>query len=205
MADKKNATKSDVRLDTAQVTELDRLADELSGPDRRVRQDASHALSDMARSTPKALEEKSDVVVPALVDALFRPEAQTRWESLDALYELAINEPDLVEQAFEGAEASLFDESSPRVRIAAFRLLARLGASSPELSDKVWPLLDEAVQCFHGDQGYRDMLAALLELAEGEASRQTKDALVGRISFDAEKGRGYVKVHSAEVVEAARK
>ena len=43
----------------------------------------------------------------------------------------------------------------------------------------------------------------MLEFVQGEASAESKAALVDRISFDAENGRGYVKVQSAEIVKAA--
>ena len=191
------------RLGAGKITELDRLIDELSGPLRRTRQEASHTISQMAKDDPDAIEAQAQRVIEALVDALFRPEAQTRWESLDALAELAPKHPEAVSKAVEGAEASLFDEGSATVRVAAFRLLARIGAASPEASDTVWQLLDEAIQCFHGDQGYRGMLQSLLELVRGDASDACRKALVERISFDAESGRGYVKTCSAEIVEAA--
>ena len=201
MADKKAAPES--RFGAGEVTLVDRLCEELSGPNRRIRQEASHTLAKMAAEHPDTIEAQVETVSQALVDALFRPEAQTRWEALDALSLIAASHSDLVEEAYEGAEASLFDDSSSRVRISSFRLLARLGSKSAELSDKVWPLLDEAIQCFHGDPGYRDMLASMLEFVQGEASAESKAALVDRISFDAENGRGYVKVQSAEIVKAA--
>lgn len=185
-------------------SELDRLSEELSGPVRRTRQDAAHTLAQIAKEDPARLEAAAATIVPALVDALYRPEAQTRWEALDALCELAAPCTELVAEAFDGAEAALFDEGSARVRIAAFRLLARLGACSAELSDKAWPLLEEAVQCFHGDPGYRDMLAALLEFARGGASAASKEALAERVSFDAESGRGYVKSLSEDIIKAAK-
>ena len=136
------------------------------------------------------------------MDALFRPEAQTRWEVLDALSAIAEKDPDSVTGAFDGAEASLFDDGSATVRLAAFVFLCRLGASSPERSDEVWPLIDEAIQCYHGDAEYRDMLAALLALAQGNASDATRKALAARVKFDSESGSGYIKSFSAEIVQA---
>lgn len=186
------------------ASELVRYVGQLGDASRRTRQEAAHAIAELSRTDPNALVDQANVVVPALTEALGRSEAQTRWESLDALAELAPSCADLVAQAFEGAETALFDEGSGRVRVAAFRLLARLGASSAKLSDQVWPLLDEAVQCFHGDPGYRGMLSALLELVRGKASKKTKEALCERIRFDAESGRGYVKDASAEVLAAAQ-
>ena len=48
------------------------------------------------------------------------------------------------------------------------------------------------------------MLGALLDFVRGDISDATRAALVERISFDAESGRGYVKAFSAEIVQAAQ-
>lgn len=195
--------KETARHGAGKVTELDRLLDELSGAVRRMRQEASHTLATMIREDPSSIKGEEARVAEALIDALFRPEAQTRWEALDGLTALCAEKPELVADAYDGAEASLFDENNSRVRIAAFCLLARMAAKDADTSDKVWPLLDEAIQCYHGDQGYRDMLAGMLEIAEGDASAATKAALAERIKFDAESGRGYVREKSERIVEAA--
>lgn len=197
-------TKEKAKFGAGQVTELDRLIDELSGAVRRTRQEASHTICTMLRENPEAAAGQEARLAEALVDALFRPEAQTRWEALDALRELAATSPELVGDAYEGAEASLFDESNARVRIAAFCLLCRMAAKSAEASDKVWPLLDEAIQCYHGDSEYRDMLGYLLTFVRGKISKESRAALVDRVSFDATSGRGYVQVCSAEIIEAAK-
>ncbi|MBM6675925.1 hypothetical protein H6A07_04085 [Olsenella uli] len=181
--------------DDAQVSAL---VEELSGASRRRRQEVAHQLAIVAKAHP-------DLMVPqvdALVDALYRPEAQTRWEVLDALTAIASVDPDAVTEAFDGAEASLFDDGSATVRLAAFVFLCRYGASSPERSERAWSLLDEAIQCYHGDAEYRDMLAALLGLARGDASEATKQALAARVRFDAESGSGYIKTFSAEILQA---
>lgn len=192
------------KLGEGLISETDRLIDELSGPVRRMRQEAASTLATMAYEQPEKIEADVDNIVDALIDALFRPEAQTRWEALGALCKLAETHPGLVEKAYEGAETSLFDENSSRVRIEAFRMLASLGATSPEKSDKVWPLLDEAIQCFHGDPGYRAMLDSLVDFAAGAASDEVKEALVSRLTFDAENGRGYIKTCSQSVIAAAK-
>ena len=192
------------KLGEGLISETDRLIDELSGPVRRMRQEAASTLATMAYEQSEKIEADVDNIVDALIDALFRPEAQTRWEALGALCKLAETHPDLVEKAYEGAETSLFDENSSRVRIEAFRMLASLGATSPEKSDKVWPLLDEAIQCFHGDPGYRAMLDSLVDFAAGAASDEVKKALVSRLTFDAENGRGYIKTCSQSVIAAAK-
>ncbi|MCH3967689.1 MAG: hypothetical protein PHR15_08620 [Atopobiaceae bacterium] len=173
--------------------------EELSGANRRHRQEASHTVALAAKADSSVLAPHID----DLVDALFRPEAQTRWEVLDALAVYAADGGEGAETAYDGAEASLFDEGSSRVRLSAFRFLAALGATSPERSDEVWPLLDEGIQCFHGDLEYRDMLVALLDFVRGSISPATRDALVERISFDATSGRGYIKTCSADIIAAS--
>ena len=174
------------------------LVEELSGASRRRRQEVAHQLALSAKAHPQIMLPYVD----ALVDALYRPEAQTRWEVLDALSAVADVDADAVAEAYDGAEASLFDDGSATVRLAAFVFLCRLGASSPERSDQVWQLLDEAIQCYHGDAEYRDMLVALLGLARGNASEATKQALAARVRFDAESGSGYIKTFSAEIRQA---
>lgn len=176
---------------------LAELLEELSGSSRRRRQEVAHELATLAREDPGALVAHVD----ELIDALERPEAQTRWEVLDALSAVAEVNADAVAGAFDGAEASLFDDASATVRLAAFVFLCRYAASSPERSDEAWPLIDEAVQCYHGDAEYRDMLAALLGLARGSASDATRAALADRVRFDAESGSGYIKSFSQEILQ----
>ena len=179
-------------------TQVSGLIEELSGASRRRRQEVAHQLSLAAKAHPETMLSHVD----ALVDALYRPEAQTRWEVLDALSAIAGIDADAVAGAYDGAEASLFDDGSATVRLAAFVFLCRLGSTSPERSDQVWSLLDEAIQCYHGDAEYRDMLAALLGLARGSISDATKEALASRVRFDAESGSGYIKTFSAEILQA---
>lgn len=174
------------------------LVEELSGASRRRRQEVAHKLALVAKKDPSMLLPHVD----ALVDALFRPEAQTRWEVLVALTAIAEQDAAKVAPAFEGAEASLFDDGSAMVRLAAFVFLCRLAADSPERSNEAWPLLDEAIQCYHGDAEYRDMLVALLGVARGQASDATKKALADRVRFDSENGAGYIKTLSAEIIQA---
>lgn len=181
--------------DSAQLAGL---IEELSGASRRRRQEVAHKIALVARANASLVMPYVD----GLVDALSRPEAQTRWEVLDALTSLAGEGADLVVGAFDGAEASLFDDDSAMVRLNAFVFLCRFAASSPERSDEVWPLLDEAIQCYHGDAEYRDMLVALLGLAQGNASDATKAALAERVRFDSESGAGYVKSFSVEIIQA---
>lgn len=186
--------------DESLVGAIDSLVETLGGPRRRARQDAAHRLALVSH-------EDASLLLPhvgSLVDALERPEAQTRWEAFDALSEVAAIDPDAVAEAYEGAEASLFDESSATVRLGAFRLLCRVGGSSPERSDEAWPLLDEAIQCYHGNPEYHDMLLTLLEFAQGDLSDAVREALVARVSFDAENAQGFMKGYSAQIIAAAQ-
>ena len=182
---------------TLEMTEegRDELVRRLEGTNRRLRQEAAHALAALAR-------ERVDLVLnvtPALIDALMLPEAQTRWECLDALSEIAVVDPELVLDAFPGAEDSLFDDASASVRLAAFRFLCCYGAIAPECAAEAWPLLSEAVQCYHGDPEYREMLVCLREFARGDLGGDVKESLVARMSFDAQNGRGLMKAYSAEI------
>ncbi len=176
------------------------LIEELSCSSRRRRQDAGFEVVSIAHAAPELLEPHVD----ALVDALYRPEAQTRWEALDALTTLVPLYSDKTFGAFEGAEAALFDESSATVRLAAFLFLARYASVAPDRSDEAWPLLDEAIQCFHGDAEYHDMLVGLLEMAGGSISDATAQALAERVSFDAENGSSFIKTYSEKIIDAVK-
>lgn len=182
----------------AEAVRLKELVGELGGANRRRRQDAAHEIARLAkRDVDQLFDYAGDII-----DGLDRPEAQTRWELLDALSEMARVDPGCIEEAFGGAEASLFDEDSSIARLAAFRFLTSYGATSGKRSDQVWKILEEAIQCYHGDPEYRDMLGCLLEMAKGTISDQTAQVMRSRVDFDARHGRGYIKAFSAEIVEA---
>lgn len=182
----------------AEAVRLKELVGELGGANRRRRQDAAHEIARLAkRDVDQLFDYAGDII-----DGLDRPEAQTRWELLDALSEMARVDTGCVEEAFGGAEASLFDEDSSIARLAAFRFLTSYGATSGKRSDQVWKILEEAIQCYHGDPEYRDMLGCLLEMAKGTISDQTAQVMRSRVDFDARHGRGYIKAFSAEIVEA---
>ena len=182
----------------ARLAQMRILVEELSGSSRRRRQEVAHKIATVAKADATMVTP----FVGELVEGLERPEAQTRWEVLDALAALADEHAEDVAPAFEGAETALFDEDSAPVRLAAFVFLCRYGATSEERSDEAWPLLDEAIQCFHGDAEYRDMLVALLGLAQGNASAATKKALSERLKFDSENGSSYIKSFSAQIIQA---
>ena len=187
-------------LTAAQKKEIESFIESLSNPSRRRRQEAAHEIAEIAQTTPEAFEGR----VEDLIDALYRPEAQTRWEILAALASLSESYGNEVIKAFDGAEASLFDDTSSTVRLAAFLFLTRYGATSQKHSDQAWPLLNEAIQCYHGDAEYYDMLVGTLNFAKGVVSKETKAALKERFAFDAENATGYIQKFSAEIVAAAQ-
>ena len=177
--------------------EIEQLIDELSGSRRRARQDASHEIAIIAKEDPDALVEYAD----ELIDALFRPEAQTRWEIMDALSDMALAHPETASEAYDAVEPSLYDEKSAAVRLSAFHYLTVLGATNPKRSEKAWNLLDGAVQCFHGDPEYRDMLMYLIDFAQGDISDKTRKGMKARIEFDAKNGKGYIKAWSKDIYD----
>ena len=184
----------------ARLAQMRILVEELAGSSRRRRQEVAHKIATVAHTDASMVTP----FVGSLMDALERPEAQKRWEVLDALTALVDEHAEEVVPAFEAAETALFDEDSAPVRLAGFVFLCRFGATSEERSDQVWPLLDEAIQCYHGDPEYRDMLVALLAFVQGAASAATKAALAERLKFDAENGASYVKSFSAQIIQACK-
>lgn len=178
---------------------LSALIEDLSSSSRRKRQLSARTVNLLAQREPAMLVE----YIPQLIDALYRPEAQTRWEILDALTELAPAHAKECGHAYEGAEAALFDELSAPLRLSAFRFLAVWGATERRRSEKVWPILDEAIQCYHGDLEYRDMLGYLYAFAHGQIAGTVAAELAGRLRFDAENGKGnYLRVRSREIYDA---
>jgi hypothetical protein len=108
--------------ETTSMPSAEYLVSALAGARRRSRQEAAHHLALMAHEDASQLLPYAE----ELIDALYRPEAQTRWEVFDALSEVAQLDADAVAEGYDGAEASLFDEDSAKVRLGAFRFLCRL-------------------------------------------------------------------------------
>ncbi len=176
---------------------MNALIKELEGTSRRKRQAAAATLSVAATLKPEALVEFSDV----FVDALSRPEAQTRWECLDVLTNIVPIESRACDKAIPGAESALFDEDSGPLHLAAMRFLCRLGATTENRSQKVWPLIDEAIQCYHGDIEFQEMLVAVIAFSEGKLSDDVAEQLKARMAFDAKSGKGVLKKRAAQIVE----
>lgn len=167
---------------------------------RRERQRAAHVLKLVADDKPEVLLPHIEV----LLKASERPEAQTRWEALETL-SLLVSLDESAREAFDAAETSLFDEESGLARLAAIRFMCKLGAIDEGCSEKVWPLIDEAVQCYHGDQEFQDMLLAVIDFSAGSISAEVKTRLVARMTFDATNGKGALKRRASQIVENASK
>lgn len=176
---------------------LDELTEALSRGSRRARQNAAAALALVAKEEPAALVAQGS----AFVDALNRPEAQTRWECLDILTILVDHDSRTCDRAVPGAESALFDEESGLVRLAAMRFLCKLGATTENRSEKIWPLLDEAIQCCHGDSEFQDMLVAVGDFSAGKLSASVKDELAARMKFDADNAKGALKRRALQIIE----
>lgn len=181
----------------ADKDKLEKLFENLEGSSRRTRQLSASVLAVIARENPELVADRTN----AFVDALNRPEAQTRWECLDALTELVAVDSRACDKAIPGAETALFDEESGPARLAAMRFLCRLGSTTENRSEKVWPLIDEAIQCYHGDFEFQDMLVAVTGFSEGKLADAVKAALAGRMAFDASNGKGVLKRRAAQILE----
>ena len=180
---------------------LDALVAALSDGSRRGRQQAAKIVAGVAAENPELLVPHGT----ALVDALERPEAQTRWECLDALSQIVPLDGRVCEKAVPGAETALFDEDSGPLRLAAMRFLCRLGPPTEKRSEKVWSLIDEGIQCWHGDLEFQDMLIAVNDFSQGKLAPEVKAALAERMRFDATNGRGMLKKRAIQIVENCEK
>lgn len=174
---------------------LKRHVENLESTSRRERQNSAAILAEVARMDV-------GLVVPygnELVEALERPEAQTRWESLDALTEVCAKDSRVCDKALTGAENALYDEDSGPLRLAAMRFLCTLGATTENRSEKVWPLVDEGIQCYHGDVEFNEMLLALIDFSAGKLAPSVKKELATRMKFDAENGKGTLGKRATQI------
>lgn len=176
---------------------LSEAVNKLTSAPRRERQIAASALHLVAKSNTDCLED----YIPEMIDALNRPEAQTRWECLEALTLLIDQDSRACSKAIPEAESALFDEESGPVRLAAMRFLCKLGATTANRSEKVWPLVDEGIQCYHGDLEFNDMLAAINDFSLGKLSDDVKEQLTARMSFDATNGKGSLQRKAQQIID----
>lgn len=178
------------------------VVDALSGDDRRLRQFAASVVHEIASEDPSLLKSHAG----ELADALHRPESQTRWEVLGTLEKLVEVDARCVDKSLTGAETALHDEESGVVRLAAFRLLASYGATTSHRSERVWPLIAEAVRCYHGDAEFQAMLVALHGLVSSSSTAdEVKLAAAEIMRFDAENGKGLLKRRAHAIVVCAPK
>ncbi len=173
----------------------------LSGDDRRLRQFAASVVHDIALHEPALLKVFGD----ELADALHRPESQTRWEVLGVFDKLVAVDARQVDRALAGAESALHDEESGTVRLAAFRLLTHYGSTTERRSERIWPLIAEAVRCYHGDSEFPAMLSSLYRLTSGASSDAVKISAAELMTFDSEFGKGLLKRRATRIVECAPK
>ena len=176
---------------------LEGLLARMESSSRRVRQNTAATLSCAASIDPEALVPH----VAIFIEALDKPEAQTRWECLDALTSFVRLDVSACEKALVGAESALFDEDSGPLRLAALRFLCSFGSVSKEKSLAVWPLLDEAIQCYHGDLEFHDMLVAVSLFAESDLDQEVADQLKERMRFDAKNSKGALKKRAQQIID----
>jgi len=176
------------------------LVENLAGADRRMRQFSAGAIAVVSERQPELLAS----FIPQIADALHRPEAQTRWESLEALARIVSFDPRAADDAVSGAEASLYDDENGPARLGAVRFLAAYGALDAKRSQKVWPYLDEAIQCYHGDPEFQDMLIAVIGFASGRPAKSVREALAARMAFDAANAKGPLQRRAAQIIELCK-
>lgn len=182
-------------LENAEI--LEALVERMNSSSRRTRQNTAATLSCVASIDPHAMVAYLDTVIAGLD----RAEAQTRWECLDILSSLVTFDAEACEKALPGAESALFDEDSGLLRLAAVRYLCRFGATSADRSVKVWPLLDEAIQCYHGDSEFQEMLVAILAFSESNLDSGVAASLKERMEFDAHNAKGLLKKRAQQIVD----
>ncbi|MBE6465739.1 MAG: hypothetical protein E7002_02970 [Denitrobacterium detoxificans] len=193
----KEAIEQAIEIASTRDGMLKKVVDELSGSSRRARQNSAAVVAGVAKKNPS----KVVPYVDQIVDALNRPEAQTRWECLNALTEIVALESRVCDKAIPGAETALFDEDSGPAHLAAMRFLCKLGSTTENRSEKTWPLIDEAIQCYHGDIEFQEMLVAVIGFSEGKLAPAVKEELKARMEFDSKNGKGALKHRAQQIID----
>lgn len=181
-------------------SELKDIVANLACDSRSKRQESSEVVAGVAKQNAEILLP----YVKDIVDALNRPEQKTRWRCLEALTKLVEMDPKGCEKAIDAADDALFDEKIGSLRLASFKFLAALGATSKVRSKKIWPLMDEAIQCYHGDVEFDDMLKSTYEFAKGALDTGVKTSVVERFEFDAETAKGSLQERSINIINAVK-
>ena len=145
------------------------------------------AWSTRSRSTSRVLKPYAD----ELADALHRPESQTRWEVLGAFEKLVavdarLDRPGAARRRDGAARRGVRRRAARGVP----RCCARTARRPRRRSERVWPLIDEAIRCYHGDPEFPAMLSGVVRLVSGGAADEVKIAAAERMEFDAEQRQG---------------
>lgn len=193
-ADEIKQAAKDVISDTSK---LQVYIDDLGSSSRITRQNSAAVIAEVSRIDATLVSPYGN----ELVDVLDLPEAQTRWEALDALTEICILDSCICEKALDGAETALFDEDSGPLHLSAMRFLCRLGSTTESRSEKVWGLIDEAIQCYHGDVEFNEMLIALIDFSSGNLAPSVKKEFSKRMKFDSTKAKGILKKRAQQIEE----
>ncbi|MDO4502762.1 MAG: hypothetical protein Q4D06_06210 [Coriobacteriia bacterium] len=180
------------------VLDMDMLVKNIQSSSRLSRQKAAATFHKLSLVAPERVVPHLDL----LFAALDNDESRTRSSVLETLLVMSEVDASLVDKASGYAEEALFDEDNGVLRLMGMRFLCKIGAESPEASLKVWSSLDEALQCFHGDNEFNDMLLAVAEFAAGNVDDAVKAGLKERLSFDAEHSRGMLRKRAQAVLDA---
>ena len=180
---------------------LDEAAEMLKGASRKKRQQAASVFCFVCKENVEVAKDYADDIA----DAINRPEDQTRWNTLNSLDLLGKAGLHFDESILEAAEDAMYDEDSGVLRQTAFQFFCGYASASSENSEKAWPLIDEAIQCYHGNQEFSAMLTSLVELAQSEnISDNALQRLASRMKFDAESASGTLGMRSQQIVDALK-
>lgn len=180
---------------------IEQLAQDIAEAGRLRRQKAASTIALIAQQDASVLLPFADDIASGLT----KPEAQTRWEVLHTLDYMGKAGQRYGEEVLAAAEDALYDEMNGVVREAAFHFFCGYGSASVENSEKVWTQIDEAIQCYHGNPEFKEMLTQLVAFAESDISLTTSSALAQRMKFDAESGSGTLRMRSEQIVNAHKK
>lgn len=180
---------------------IEELAQMIASSSRTRRQKAASTVALIADKDASLLLPYSDDIASGLT----KPEAQTRWEVLHALDLMGKAGQRYGEDVLVAAEDALYDESNGFVREAAFHFFCGYGSASVSNSEEVWTQIDEAIQCYHGNSEFADMLTQLVAFAEGDISFATSAALAQRMKFDSENASGTLRMRSEQIVAAHKR
>ncbi|ACV21893.1 hypothetical protein Shel_08410 [Slackia heliotrinireducens DSM 20476] len=87
------------------------------------------------------------------------------------------------------------------MHLSAMRFLCKLGATTQKRSEKTWDYIDEAIQCYHGDPEFYEMLNAVIGFSKGALAPSVKRGLKERMVFDAENAKGLLQRRAQEIID----